>query len=518
MKRLISLLLIVALCCSILSGCNDNGSNPIDNQAIQTEILDEFLKITEVPRESGSEAAISAYLKNWAKENGFEVIRDKSNNIIIEEPATPGYDNAPVTILQSNMDMLYKADPGIQFDPMVDPITVMKNDTSYIGAGTNLGADSGIGMATALYVLKHADKHGPIRVIFTADGENSFQGVKKLNPKYLDGDFLINLDWKNKNTIGVSSAGTVSYRMSRDITWTTPKSSFPVEISISGLKGGDAEKDINDGRANAVKVIGETLAKAQGSGILFELAGFNGGLSGDTIPTAATAVIIINVSDVKKLKNVLNSAIDDFKNTYGKVEETYSFTYHEAETMPDKVVSFDDNGSIMSFIYGMVNGVQTMSEDFSDMPESSSNLGMVSTHTGNFLAEITAGSNSETALEDITNEHEAISTMSAMEYQSKSITPIWSYEPDNLLVKSLQDLSQNTFGQRLKPDAVHEELECSWLLEKNPDLLMASIGAYVKNSDTPEETLILSSVVKPAELILTFLENTKEKPSIQKQE
>lgn len=517
MKRLIIMLLIVVLSFSFLSGCNDNEINQIDNQAVQSEILDEFLKITEVPRESGSEAAISAYLKNWAKENEFKVTRDRANNIIIEEPASVGYENAPVVILQSKMDMHYTSDPLIQFDPMVDPITVIKNDISYIAAGTNLGADSGIGMATALYVLKHAEKHGPLRVIFTADGENDFQGAQKLNSKYLDGDYLINLNWNAKNSVGVSSAGTVSYQMSRDITWTAPKNSFPVEISISGLNGGDAESDINEGGANAIKVIGETLAKAQGKGIFFELASFNGGLSSDTIPTAATAVIIINVSDVKKLKSVLNNAISDFKSTYGKVEENYSFTYHETE-MPDKVVSFDDNGNIISLIYGMINGIQTMSETFGNMPESSSNIGVVSTHTGNFLAGITAGSNSAAALQYITEEHEAISTMSAMQYQAENKTPIWEYNSDNDLAASLQQISENIFGQELKPDAVHKELECSWLLEKNPKLQMVSIGAYVKNLNTPEETLILNSVAKPAEIILAFLQNTKEQPQMQKQE
>ena len=494
---------------SLLAGCSKDEKNQIDDKTVQTEILNEFTKMAQIPRESGHERAISSYLKTWAKENGFNVIRDKSNNIIIEVPATAGYESAPTTILQSNMDMYCIAAENTDYNPLVNPINVIKNEKTYIGSGTNLGAKSGIGMATALYVLKHSDKHGPLRVIFTVDGESGFKGADNLNTKYLEGKYLINLNWNAKDAIGSSSAGTVSYEMTRHINWVAPKNTIPYEISISGLNGGDSRKNINDGNANAVKIIGETLAKAQGQGILFELGAFNGGIAKDTIPTAANALIIINDSDQKKLNNILDSTIDNFKSTYGDVEKNGTFTYYET-TMPDKVVSFEDNGSIMSFIYGIINGVQTTSDTFTDMVESSSNLGMVSTTTGNFIADIFAAGNTVTSLQNITSEHEAISSMSALEYKSENNMPVWTYNPDNTLNTQLQTIWKDSYGIDAKLDAVHYELECSKFIEKNPNLQMASIGPYIKNIDTPEETLQLDSVTKPATVILKFLEQIKD--------
>ena len=102
MKRLIAVTLILCLCFTILTGCNGKEEEVNNDAAVQMAILDEFNNISLIPRESGLERAMSTYLKNWAKENGFDVIRDSLNNVIITKPASAGYEKAPTTILQCN--------------------------------------------------------------------------------------------------------------------------------------------------------------------------------------------------------------------------------------------------------------------------------------------------------------------------------------------------------------------------------------------------------------------------------
>jgi hypothetical protein len=53
---------------------------------------------------------------------------------------------------------------------------------------------------------------------------------------------------------------------------------------------------------------------------------------------------------------VVDDAMNAFESSYGNIEKDYTFTYQETQ-MPDKVVSFEDHGSIISFIYGIINGV-----------------------------------------------------------------------------------------------------------------------------------------------------------------
>ncbi|MEL7657374.1 MAG: hypothetical protein AAGU75_15880, partial [Bacillota bacterium] len=377
------------------------------------------------------------------------------------------------------------------------------------GDHTSLGADSGAGIATILYILKNAEKHGPIRAIFTSNGEAGMTGAERLKAKYLEGKYLINFGWTSDQTIGIGSSGTASYEMMHEIEWTPPENAVPYLLSISGLNGGDAEKDIDRGGANAIKVIGEVLANAQGQGILFELASFNGGISEDTIPTAADALIIINESDQKKMQNIIDDSMDAFKDAYGSIENNYSFTYQETE-MPDKVVSFDDNGSIISFIYGIINGVQSMSETYDEVVESASNLGMVSTTTGNFNCHVSAASTSDVGLYEITSAHEAISSMSNLKYTYYDGVPRWPDHSDSVLFASMSKVYSDLYHDKMSASVVHRKLECGWFVKKNPKLQIVSIGPMIKNANLPDEELVLDSITKPANAVMEFLEQINQ--------
>jgi|GEM_PF-113329 Di- and tripeptidases len=509
MKRLIAVALILAMSFTTLTACNGNEQEEPNDAAVKSAILDEFNKISQIPRESGHEKAMSSYLRSWAKENGFEVVRDSSNNIIITKAASAGYENAPTTILQCNMDSKIAVEKDNAFDPLKNTVTVSENDGMLTATGTSIGADSGIGMATAMYVLKNAQKHGPLKVIFTTDGEKGLTGAEKIKDKYLAGDYLINLSWPSDRSIGIGSGGTASYEMTHDITWMPPQNAIPYLLSISGLNGGNASDEISKGGANAIKIIGEVLANAQGKGILFELAGFNGGDSKDTIPSAASALIIINESDQKKMQEVFDDSIRAFHDSYGDVEKNYTFTYTEAE-MPDKVVSFEDNGCIISFIYGIINGVQAKSKTYEGVVESATNLGTVSTATGKFDCRVSAASTTEAGLSEITSAHEAISGMSSLQYTYHDGIPRWPDQPDGTLVKAIQKIDSALYDEKIQSDITYQPSECGWFLKKNPKLQIVSIGPMIKNANLPNEALDLDSTVKPAKTIIAFLEQAKQ--------
>ncbi len=513
MKRIIAAALVVSMCFMVQTGCDGNKEKEANDTAVKAAVLTEFNNISQIPRESGHERAMSSYLKSWAKQNGFKVVRDSLNNVIIDSPATAGYEKAPTTILQCNMDSKIAMADGVIFDPFKDAVSYTDNGKTLTATGTSIGADSGVGMATTLYVLKNSQRHGHLRAIFTTDGESGMSGAQKLKEKYLEGDFLINLGWNSDKTIGLGSGGTASYDMMHEIQWTPPQNAIPYVLSLSGLKGGNADREIGNGGANAIKTIGEVLANAQGKGILFELGSFNGGVSRDTIPTAATAMIIINESDQRKMQEVVDDAMNSFKDTYGDAEKNYSFTYQLAE-MPDKVVSFEDNGSIISFIYGILDGVQKMSENYDDVVESASNLGLVSTSTGNFLAKVSAASTSDVGLYEITTAHEAISSMSNLKYTYYDGVPRWPDHPDSVLYSSIQDSFDLLYGDKLTDSIVHYPRECGWFAKKNPRLQIVSIGAGIKNPDQPGEELVLDTVTKPANVIMEFLEQLNQMKEI----
>lgn len=529
MKRFFSGALALVLCITMLAGCQNNNAK-LSDEAVRAAVLSDFTKISEIPRNSGHMNAISSYLRSWAKENGLSVVRDKYYNIIISEPATKGYENAPLTILQAHMDTTIAvkfippvlttegavtSEPSIVskaaivFDPLTDPVNVINNGETLTADGTSLGADSGIGIALAQYILKNSQNHGPLRVIFTANGETSMEGAQKIDPKYLEGAYLINLDWKDDTSIGIGSPGTSNYKMSRNISWVVPKNTVAYEITLHGLNGGPADLDLKNDGANAIKVIGDLLGKLKGAGIIFELASVNAGTSNRMIPTDATAVIVGNDSDARKLSSLFKDSRKLLKTTFGSVEKNYSYTIAPS-ALPKQVISESDSDSIISFLYSVSNGAQAVSSSDQNKAEGYSNIGTASTGSGDFISSITALTTTEDNSKEITSAHEAICSLTAMTYKYIGGTPILAATSKNRLVKTFSAIYRELYGKEPILEPAGQINELTLLAQKNPELETISIGPMIKYSETPSETVYLNTVTKPAKWIITFLAEGKE--------
>ena len=60
-----------------------------------------FRQISDIPRGSANEKAISDYVASFAKEHGYNYIQDEVNNIIVYKPAAAGYEDSEPPILQA---------------------------------------------------------------------------------------------------------------------------------------------------------------------------------------------------------------------------------------------------------------------------------------------------------------------------------------------------------------------------------------------------------------------------------
>ena len=64
-------------------------------------VLSFFKEITKIPRESGHEEHIIAYLQDFAAKNGLECKTDDAGNVLITKEAAPGYENVPIGIVNN---------------------------------------------------------------------------------------------------------------------------------------------------------------------------------------------------------------------------------------------------------------------------------------------------------------------------------------------------------------------------------------------------------------------------------
>ncbi|MGL5718304.1 MAG: M20/M25/M40 family metallo-hydrolase, partial [Paraclostridium sp.] len=160
-------------------------------ELIKNPFFKYFKEISDIPRESGNEKAISDYLVNFAKERNLEVIQDEYLNVIIKKKAYEGYEHLPTIILQGHMDMVCVKDTESDHDFEKDPIKLKIVDDMIFAHNTTLGADDGVALGYSLAILDDNNlKHPALEVVMTTEEESTMMGAIKLDASVLDGKVM----------------------------------------------------------------------------------------------------------------------------------------------------------------------------------------------------------------------------------------------------------------------------------------------------------------------------------------
>jgi dipeptidase D len=154
-----------------------------------------FAALSRIPRGSKNEAAAAQYVLDTARQLGLEARQDAVGNVLVEKPATPGKERAASVCLQSHLDMVCEKNADKAHDFTKDPIELVREGNVLRANGTTLGADNGIGVATALAVAEDRSlEHGPLEMLFTIDEETGLTGAQRLEPGFFRSRILLNLD------------------------------------------------------------------------------------------------------------------------------------------------------------------------------------------------------------------------------------------------------------------------------------------------------------------------------------
>ena len=500
LEKPLVILFCVVLASGMIAGCKSEKS-------AQDIVVDEFMQLAEIPRGSHNEKAVSDYLKSWAEGKGLSVVQDSVNNIIIDKPATVGYEDAPLTILQGHMDMVIVSDPDKNFNGKTDPITVINNGTTLTADGTSLGADDGIGIATAQYILASDDiAHGPIRAVFTVDEEDGMYGAANLDASYLDAKYLINLDWETYGSLCNSCAGSRSYNISRKPLFiAVPEGMIAYAISLKGLLGGHSGVDIDKGRANAIIELANVIVDEFAGKAGCCIADFSGGSARNAIPSDASMTVLVDEDNASTFKAIFNKASEKFADEYGAVETSYAFELTELSELPKTIMGQNETINLCKFITTIPNGVYTMSDKVEGLVESSSNLGTISTDNGTILMLAYPRSSSETQQDNMEAEFLAAADTYNFDLKVAGETPGWDVNPDSTLVVYYHDAYAALTGKELSIDPVHAGLENGWFVSKNPNLDSISVGPTLENVHTINETLYLDTLGYTIQLVANVL-------------
>ena len=464
-------------------------------------VLDEFKKLAEIPRPSKHEEKVSAYLYQHLVKLGFDVTQDKFKNIIAEVPASKGKENAPLTILQAHMDMVCVAEDGYNFDPLTSPIKLLRDEKFLTAEGTSLGADDGFNGKFANI------PHGPLRLIFTTDEEQGMSGAINIHKEHVeDANFMINCDSENFGEIVVGSAGNIRVDFTRQINFIdTENLSTAIKIEVGGLRGGHSGIEIDDNRANAIKILAEILREMKLRGKV-QLSSIEGGTALNVIPSSAYAVIVtdLNLDDLKIF-------VDEIAAQVKKIfidEINLTIDVKEVD-MPEKVFSGEDFKNLLDLITLIHCGIYSTSNTTPKFIQASNNLGIIRTDD-KILLQIMPRFNINEICNEFEINYKTLAKLTDFEINFDGHSPAWNYNPNSKLAKIASKIfeSQNNFAAQVK--TIHAGLECSRFIEKNPELDIISIGTTNEFIHSTKERLHLDTVTPHVNLIVEIIKEIGE--------
>ena len=465
-------------------------------------VLEEFSQLARIPRKSGHEKAVSDYLVKAFSDIGCEVHQDEVNNVIADLPATDGMESAPKIILQGHMDMVCVADHGVNYDPLKDPIKLVRDEKFLSADGTSLGADDGIGVAEALYIMKNLKKHGPLRAIITVDEEQGMTGAVHLDAKYLkDAQYLINCDSENYDELTVGSAGSVNIDFNRQLEYSAPTGNKAYKIHLKGLLGGHSGMEINKGRANAIRIMAMLLNALDEAGISYELASFTGGKARNSIPAEAE-VVISTMAEDQVIQEVIDAERDSCLDKYGAVDNGIEFEL-TAAAQPQRVMSEDDRDSIIRLLISLHSGVYAMSQVVPGLVETSANIGMVKLKDGEVLSiAYFPRSSNDAKIDEFILQADILAQMAGFTAVIDNQAPGWKENQNSKLAKVMLEVFEAQNGMPMKVETIHAGLECGYHVMKNPELDVVSIGVNTFDIHSPKERLELATIPPQIKLIV----------------
>ena len=91
-----------------------------------------FEEISAIPRGSGNEEQIAAYIEKKAKSLGHFCIRDSANNVFVRIAATKGREKEKAVLLQGHVDMVCEKNSDTVHDFLRDGIKLyVENDALF---------------------------------------------------------------------------------------------------------------------------------------------------------------------------------------------------------------------------------------------------------------------------------------------------------------------------------------------------------------------------------------------------
>lgn len=473
------------------------------------KVLSFFKEITRIPRESGHEEQIIAYLQKFAADRGLECKTDAAGNVLIVKEASAGKEDVPAIVLQSHSDMVCEKNAGVDHDFSKDPIKYIIQDGWMIAPDTTLGADCGIGIAAELALLDSDLPTGKLECLFTVAEETGLDGAMALEPGFFSGKVLLNLDSEDEGEIFVGCAGGLDTTAEFHYKEEPLDDDFQcIEVFVKDAMGGHSGDDINKGRANAVQLLGRFLYSLED--LDWQLVSIDGGNKRNAIAREARAVIATEEGNIDEITDRMQDFVKDLQEEYGAIEKELKAGISEVTARPSFVIDEMTAWNLVTALCASPHGVLAMSQEIENFVETSTNLASVKmTAPGVIRIGSSQRSCITAARRAAAAKMEACFALAGAVVRHESEYPGWAPAAVSPVRDACVESYKKLFGCEPKVKAIHAGLECGLFTEKFPGLDMVSFGPTLRGVHAPGERLDLASLEKFTALLTDVVLNYK---------
>ncbi len=400
-----------------------------------------FADLNAIPRPSKNEAAVSQFIVARGKQLGLETISDSLGNVLIRKPGSAGFESHPPVVLQSHLDMVWQKNSDCIFDFETQGIEMVVAGDWVRAAGTTLGADNGIGVASILHVLEsNSLKHPPLECLFTIDEETGMTGAKAIDATWLKGRVLLNLDTEQDNELTIGCAGGADVTLNSTYEPQASESNVTYfQWTVRGLAGGHSGMEIHLGRGNANKIMNRLLWQTARQ---FELriAHIEGGSLRNAIPRESTAVVCMPTKHVDRCLAWLDAETKTLQHENAVTDpqlQIASTVMDGASQVSLQLLPRDVQQRLLAVVNGVISGIYRMSPSIAGLVQTSNNLARVVVKDGKITIMCLARSSVDSERDELARNLTSVLELLGGTVEVAGEYPGWQPEPTSQLVKKM---------------------------------------------------------------------------------
>jgi dipeptidase D len=321
-------------------------------------------------------------------------------------------------------------------------------------------------------------------------------GAKSLDPSWLKGRVLLNLDTEQDNELTIGCAGGAdvtsvsSYQpQSLDASYVGKK------LLVRGLKGGHSGMEIHLGYGNANKIMNRILDGASHRFGL-RLASLEGGSLRNAIPRESTAVVCIPKEHLEGFMAWFAQLSSVIQAENAVTDPLLLIACEPYDALPMSVLPVSVQKTLFATVFGVVSGIYRMSPSIGGLVQTSNNLARVIARDGEISIMCLARSSVDTERDALSESLASILSQLGGRVTIEGEYPGWQPVPTSDIVKKMSSLYEELFHEKPHVAACHAGLECGIIGSKYAGMEMISFGPNILGAHSPDERVQISSVQK----------------------